>query len=174
MGSKRPTKSLENTPGPGAYTTKLNKGPAFTMQRRYEGDHAINENMNKPGPNAYSPNINLVKSSVRGYTMGKKHQAQTRDVVPGPGEYKYYAPEAKGKGWTMVGRPKTADRIKSPGPGAYNVKPVKRDRQGYTMGSKRTTKSLESVPGPGAYTTKLENGPAFTMQRRYEGDHAIN
>mmetsp|Transcript_2175 Transcript_2175/g.2506 ORF Transcript_2175/g.2506 Transcript_2175/m.2506 type:complete len:471 (-) Transcript_2175:40-1452(-) len=175
IGGKRKQKSVDNTPGPGMYNPKLDRGLAYSLQGKYSRDYGMIESMKKPGPNTYFPSVDPIKPHHPGKSIGSKRKNKDDDNIPGPGAYNFYDINNKGKGWSIASRPETADYYNSPGPAAY-FPHSKNGAPAYTIGG----------PHRKPYNDQLSPGPQYNLDNpwnkgilmgkekrlQYEGDES--
>jgi hypothetical protein len=172
-GKRNSVEKFDDLPGPGSYNPRMDKGLAFTIQGRHDRDPEMLENMRKPGP-SYYPNVDFTKPNNPGKSFGIRYPDGRSDEVPGPGSYNARNPEWCKKGWTIAQRPRSANPDPSPGPAAYDIKTTIFDKPGKTIAGKPHNALPGETPGPGMYNPKLDKGPAFTIQGRYNDAYEQN
>ena len=172
-GRRTSTGQLDDAPGPGMYDPKLDRGIAYSIQGRNFNDTAMIESMKKPGPSNYDVKTDLTLPHNPGKSMGARHSQKYIDSGPGPGEYKYYDQDGS-KGWTIAQKLKSPEGDQTPGPAAYDLGTTIHDKPGKTIAGRNDIKYIDGTPGPGMYNPKVDEGIAYTMQGRYKGQFGDN
>ena len=155
-------------PGSNAYLPNLNdlrKAPAYSFTHATEPDDSKNAKYS-PGPGAY----NLEKDNDKPkYGFGTAvRDKETKNEVPGPGQYPYKSTVGEGAKITMSKRldydPTTKEQIEVPGPGNYDV------RKGpsgplYSIGTSQRPEMVKTTetPGPADYT--IDPGTVATRNK---------
>ena len=151
--SKRMSKVVDNTPGPGQYERKpkLDKRGGKIGSAKRPSSAIKSEG---PGPASY-----LLPSYIGtkpGKTIGGKRQEKSADNLPGPGAY-HKVGLPSGPAYSIAGKGgKDFDMIensKKPGPNTYypSYDQVLPFNPGKSMGVKSSIERQDNMPGPGAY-----------------------
>lgn len=186
FGTSRPSKSIQSSPGPGAYDPTMSKkkiSKSMSAQSLHGSVYTTNDN---PGPGAYrttrntrieSTNPVLSKSASSpafAIAKEKRFHGAHKSSTPGPGHYQAGSTGIKvkkrGPAFTMAGRWKTKkDVAGGPGPAPYGravdatsyQKNLKSRKPAYTMQKGREAYpkgkgKRNETPGPAAYFDRAE------------------
>ncbi|WIA35656.1 hypothetical protein OEZ86_004068 [Tetradesmus obliquus] len=180
--------TLDDTPGPGAYSLPSSfgqQGVAFTMGAKpaataaaAAAGKAAAEDM--PGPGTYY-NPRAGSAGGPAFSMaGRWRQHGQEAAAPGPGEHQQLQFIVDGPAFSIRGKPDAATAAagraagsSSPGPGSYQTNPawgrsVSPSAPAYSMAGRLPqpgTKARSSSPGPAEYqqTAFKPDGPAFSF-----------
>ncbi len=149
---------MEQTPGPGEYENKDDRGHGVTIGERIwerAPDYI-------PAPGQYEHKSMIVEGPQ--YSIYEKWEKKIETTV-GPGEYE--TSEDKSHGFTIGERLKERRPEDLPAPGQYEIKSRIIEGPQYSVGEKWISK-IEQTPGPGEYENKEDRGHGVTIGERIQ------
>lgn len=156
IGKRPDLVGVNQKPGPGAYTPNNLSLGAHSKSIGTGLRPPISKDNNTPGPGAYG--FNSFTDDGPKYTLvGRKAEAKTTSIPPGPGQYNPDLTAVKPQGiHTVIGTGQRTNESRRglkgvPGPGAYDPE-LRRDEPKWTFKKDPKQKiNIEDEPGPGQY-----------------------
>lgn len=152
-------------PGPGQYASMEFVGKEGNkISMKFRPQTASAQSIDIPGPGSYNPNMNAVRHSTPGNTIGSgvRNSLKNDSSMPGPGQFNVgedWSKQQKGTRFGSSNRLDVARAQGGPGPGQYSLQDrIHAQAPSYSMASRKGSGLTSNLmPGPGQYNPNVSS-----------------